>query len=47
MPLSKLNVLGLNECGEAVVELAIHSLESLMVFWMVLCVDADVVDEEL
>lgn len=44
VPLSKLNAFGLSECGEAVVELAIHSLESLMVFWMVLCVDAVVED---
>jgi hypothetical protein len=28
VPLSKLNDFGLSECGEAVVELAIHSLES-------------------
>lgn len=32
VPLSKLNVFGLSECGDAVVELAIHNLESLIVF---------------
>lgn len=30
--LSKLNVFGLSEWGEAVVELAIHNLESVIVF---------------
>jgi hypothetical protein len=30
--LSKLNALGLRECGEAVVEFAIHSFESVIVF---------------
>lgn len=32
VPLSKVNVFGLSECGEAVVELAIHNLESVIVF---------------
>lgn len=35
VPLSKLNALGLSECGEAVVELAlIHSLDSESWFWI-------------
>lgn len=32
VPLSKLNVLGLSECGEAVVELAIHNFDSALAF---------------
>jgi hypothetical protein len=40
--LSKLNVLGLRECGEAVVEFAIHNFESVIEFWMfVLDVDVE------
>jgi hypothetical protein len=35
VPLSKLNVFGLSECGDAVVEFAIHNLESVIVFCMV------------
>jgi hypothetical protein len=42
--LSKLNVFGLSECGEAVVELAIHNLESVIVFCI--CVFDVVVDDE-
>lgn len=38
VPLSKLNVFGLSECGDAVVELAIHNLESVIVFCMVVLV---------
>lgn len=38
VPLSKLNVFGLSECGDAVVEFAIHNLESLIVFCMVVLV---------
>lgn len=38
VPLSKLNVFGLRECGDAVVELAIHNLESVIVFCMVVLV---------
>lgn len=43
VPLSKLNVFGLSECGDAVVELAIHNLESVIVFCMVVLV---VLEEE-
>jgi hypothetical protein len=32
--LSKLNAFGLRECGEAVVEFAIHNFESVIVFWI-------------
>lgn len=32
MPLSKLKAFGLSECGDAVVEFAIHILESASVF---------------
>lgn len=39
--LSKLNVLGLRECGEAVVEFAIQSFESVIVFW-IFVLDVDV-----
>lgn len=42
VPLSKLNVFGLSECGDAVVELAIHNLESVIVF----CIFVFVVVEE-
>jgi hypothetical protein len=38
VPLSKLNVFGLSECGDAVVEFAIHNLESVIVFCMVVFV---------
>jgi hypothetical protein len=38
VPLSKLNVFGLSECGDAVVEFAIHNLESVIVFCMVVLV---------
>lgn len=36
--LSKLNVFGLSECGDAVVELAIHNLESVIVLGRVVLV---------
>lgn len=39
--LSKLNVLGLRECGEVVVEFAIQSFESVIVFW-IFVLDVDV-----
>lgn len=39
--LSKLNVFGLSECGDAVVEFAIHDFESVMVFWIVVFVAVD------
>lgn len=38
VPLSKLKVFGLSECGDAVVEFAIHNLESEIVFCMVVLV---------
>lgn len=38
VPLSKLNVFGLSECGDAVVELAIHNLESVIVLGRVVLV---------
>jgi hypothetical protein len=38
VPLSKLNVFGLSECGDAVVEFAIHNFESVIVFCMVVLV---------
>jgi hypothetical protein len=39
VPLSKLNVFGLSECGDAVVEFAIHNLESVIVFCMLVVLD--------
>lgn len=41
VPLSKLKVFGLSECGDAVVELAIHNLESVIVFCIVVLVVVD------
>lgn len=42
VPLSKLNALGLSECGEAVVELAlIHSLDSDSWFWIAVDVELE------
>lgn len=40
--LSKLKALGLRECGEAVVEFAIHNFESVIEFWIFVVFDVDV-----
>lgn len=41
VPLSKLKVFGLNECGDTVVEFAIQSLESVIVFCSVVLLDEE------
>lgn len=46
-PLSKLKVFGLSECGDAVVELAIHNLESAIVFCIVVLVVVEEYDVPL
>lgn len=47
VPVSKLNAFGLNECGEAVVELANHSFESTVGLDMDDAGVAQVADDEL